>query len=682
MPVVTSTGLGSGLDINNIVTSLVEAEQVPVQQKIDKDALEATEQISALGLLNSSLSSFKSSYSTLSLSSSFSAASISNSHTNLLSVTTDVGADLGSYDLSIEKLAQTHTIASASFTSPNDVIGTGEMTVRFGTYNATDDSFTLNADETVQTITIDSTNNTLSSMRDHINEGNYGVKASVINDGSGYRLVFESSKSGADYALEITTDDDDGTDTNNAGLSQLVFSASDKNMTKTVTAQDAELVMNGLTVTRSDNTVTGLIEGVTLNLLDSSPGESIKLVISRDSSSVEDKIRTLVDSYNTVYAQIYELTKYTGTNEANGVLIGDATVRGIQSTLRSILNSEVDLSGSDIHTFADLGIITTREGTLEIQESTFTSVLSNNINDVADFFTAAGRTTDSQVDFFSSNSLTEAGTYAIEVTQLATQGVLTGTVALGANTTIDADNDTFKVRIDGILSNEISLLQGTYTQSELIAEIQSKINSDSTLLDKGVSVSVTLDGSNQLVITSDAYGSSSSVAFTEVDTDMAAELGLSVASGTEGVDVEGTIDGQTALGDGQFLLSESGNSSGIKVQVTGGATGARGTVTYSPGMVDLLNTTLDAMIDKSISSGSGDIDLSEGIIDTKIDSLYKKLQELDKKDEDLKFRMSKLEARLFEQFNAMDIVVSQLAGTSSFLQGALEALPGYAKDKK
>ncbi len=691
MPAVTSTGLGSGLQVNDIVTAIIDAEKVPVQEKIDRDAELATAQISAFGSINSALSTFKDSYKDLSKTSTYSAVNINSSNTSVLTATAGIGAQTGVFDVEVQAKAQAQSLVSSTFASPNDAIGTGTLTIRYGSYAT--GSFAVNPDTTIQTITIDSSNNTLATLRDSLNaDANNGLSASIINDGSGYRLVLTSDKTGEDYAMEITVADDDGNNTDNtSGLSRLAYDDTTQNLTESVAAQNAKIVMNGITITRNSNEIDSVITGVTLNILDAKPGENIRLNINQDTSTVESEIRAFVDNYNSLISQLNEFTKVDTASGEKGVLVGDATVRGIETQLRGVLNNRLEHLTGSIKSFANLGIFTKRDGTLEINETNsalpkFSEVLKNNIADVADFFTATGTASDAQIDFVSSNSLTKPGTYDVEVTQLATRGTLTGTTV--NNLTIDANNDTFQVRIDGILSNTINLANQTYANlGELVAEMQSKINSDSILLDKGVSVIVSEDA-GKIKIESSQYGSSSSVAFTQVDTNFLADLGIDVQQGTTGVDVAGKIDGVDAFGDGRYLLSETGNSSGIKIEVTGGALGSRGSVSFSEGSTVIMNNLLLSMIDDQISSASGDVNSSSvenappsTLIDSKTDSLYKKLAQLDRQDADLKARMDKYEARLYKQFNAMDAAVAALNATSGSLQSMLDNLPGYSRNK-
>jgi flagellar hook-associated protein 2 len=684
MAAITSTGLGSGLKINDIVTAIVGAEKDPAMKKIDADAKTATDKISAFSALNSALSSFKSSYKELGYSSTYSAVSIKSSDEGILTAKGGIGAETGSFEFKVNQRAQAHTLVSgdaATFSNPNATVGTGTLTLRFGTYNG-DGSFSVNADKTIKTITVDSSNNSLSGLRDTINKGDFGVTASIINDGSAYRLVLTSKETGEANAIELTAADDDGNNTDAGGLSRFAYDATNKNMKQTSVAQNASIEMNGITITRSKNEIDSVIQGVTLNLNGvTEPGKVVKLTIGKDTSTIESQIRAFMDTYNKTASQINDLTKYNGSGSTNGVLIGDATVRNVKSLMRDVLNTQTKDTGSSIRSFADLGLLTKKDGTLELDETKFKAAMSGSVEDISKFFTQAGKASDPQVNYVTNNSLTKPGTYSVEVTQLATQSQLTASTALTFPLTVDADNDAFKVRIDGILSGEIKLAQKPYaTAQDFAAEMQSKINSDSTLSAKAASVKVSVDADGKLQLTSDRYGSRSMVAFTEVDTNFAATFGIGVQQGSDAVDAKGKIDGIDALGDGNTLLSESGNSTGIKVEITGGALGSRGSVTLSQGLTSVMNTVLDGIIDKSISSSKGDMDVSDSLLDGKIDSLYKQLVEGDRRETDLKYRMDKLEARLYKQFNAMDSVVSGLSATMSSLTQSLATLPGYTNN--
>ena len=286
MAAITSTGLGSGLEVNNIVNAIVDAEKVPVQSKIDRDTALATAQISAFGSINSALSTFKDSYKDLSKTSTFSAVSISSSDEDVLTATAGIGAQTGVFDIEVTEKAQAQSLATAAFSSANETLGTGTLTIRFGSYEGA--NFAVNADTTIQNITIDSTNNTLSSFRDSLNaDATNGLSASIINDGSGYRLVMTSDKTGENFAMEIVVSDDDGDNTDNiSGISRLIYNDTTKNVTQTVAANDAKIILNGITITRDSNTIDSVITGVTLELQDTKPGSNIRLNINSDTSTI------------------------------------------------------------------------------------------------------------------------------------------------------------------------------------------------------------------------------------------------------------------------------------------------------------------------------------------------------------------------------------------------------------
>ncbi|MFT6906579.1 MAG: flagellar hook-associated protein 2 [Oleiphilaceae bacterium] len=694
MSSITSTGLGSGLDINSIVTAIVDAEKDPALAKMTQEAGEATAMISAYGLLNSELSSFKSSYKDLGYNSSFAAATSTSSDSAILDATLGFGAEAGQWEFEVKQRAQSHTLVSAvdnAFTEVTDAVGEGIIKLSYGNYSADGSTFTADPDKAFETINISNTidpitgksNNSLEGLRDAINdkESNYSVSASIINDGSNYRLILTSKETGEQSAVELTATDLLGAAIPaGTGLDRFTFSAASKNMTQTVVAQDAEIDMNGISITSETNDVTSVIEGVTLNLNGAEVGKKVSLTIDSDTSKVEDQINAFLENYNNTITKMNELTVFNGVGAVgNGVLNGDSTIRNIQNMMRGVLNTTVDHIEGSIHSFADLGMLTQRDGTLELDKTKFADALKNDLSGVADFFTATGAATDSQISFDSNNSATKPGTYGVEVTQLATQGALAATV--GPGLVMDDTNNSFQIRVDGYESSSIDLNIGTYSSiDELVLDLQSKINSDSNFMDNGISVKI-INDAGKLSISSNKYGSSSTVAFTTTDANFTTNLGFSGSSSVNGLNVAGTIDGNVATGSGQYLSSDSGDSEGIKLLIEGGALGSRGNVTYAEGMTKVMNDLLDGIIDKNISESSGDIESSQGIVDGKIDSFYKKISALEEQEKTLTLRMDKYETRLYKDFNAMDIAVSNMNNTMSYLQSALDALPGYTRDK-
>jgi flagellar hook-associated protein 2 len=282
------------------------------------------------------------------------------------------------------------------------------------------------------------------------------------------------------------------------------------------------------------------------------------------------------------------------------------------------------------------------------------AALNSDPDGVGKLFSAGGDSSDALVSYKRSTVSTKEGDYAINITQAATQGFHTGAVASAL--TIDANNDTFGVKINGVQSGSIALTQKTYaSNNDLAMEIQDRINGDSALKAKGINVAVAYD-TDHFVITSSAYGSGSKVEFTSVDTNTAADLGFSVGNGTDGKDVAGTIGGQEATGFGQLLTGATGNSVGLQVEVRGSATGSRGNVTFSRGIADQLNTTI-----------SGFLDSTTGSISNRTDEINTGIKNIGSQRTATNDRLAALQKRYLTQFNAMDAIVASLKSTGDYL---------------
>ena len=271
MASVSSLGVGSGLDLSSIVTGLVNAERAPAENRLTIRQEDATIKLSAFGALRSSLSLFQGSYTDLKFSSTYNAKQVSLSDESVFSASVGSNADVGNYSVEVIDLAKAQSLASdeaSAFDSVDAAVGSGSLTFSFGTTTTGPYGFTQDTSKATQIITISEANNntTLSGLRDYINDNDFGFRAAIINDGNGYRMVFTSEQTGADNSMQITVDDDDGIDADNSGLSQFAFNPAAQSMTQTVAAQDASLIINGLTITRESNTVSGAIDGITLNL--------------------------------------------------------------------------------------------------------------------------------------------------------------------------------------------------------------------------------------------------------------------------------------------------------------------------------------------------------------------------------------------------------------------------------
>jgi flagellar hook-associated protein 2 len=554
------------------------------------------------------------------------------------------------------------TNAATAFETVDDVVGSGTMTIQYGTTTTEPYAFTADSSKAIETIEVSDANKntTLSGLRDYINQGDYGFSATIVNDGNGYRLTLTSKDTGAANSMEVTVVDDDATSTDNSGLSQLAFNENAQaSMIQTVQSQDATLSINGLEITRDSNTVTGAIDGLTLNLSQADPGNPVTVTVGAGTEDIKSAIVEFVDGFNGLLSNINSLTAYNADSAA-GVLIGDYTVRNITTQIRNVLSTTVSQVSSSFQSLAELGITSDKQGLLEVDNRVLDEALSGNADDVASIFTEQGRASDSGITFLSSSSDTQSGFYSVNITQMATQGEITaGTVN---SLTIDDSNDTFSVNVDGINSRNITLNQGAFADgAELAAHIQAQINNDATLKAVGSSVTVAYDTlNNNFKITSQKFGDDSSVNIISVDTNTASTLGLEVASGTQGVDVAGTINGQSAEGSGQTLTSISGTSRGMVLAITSGAAGSRGSISLTKGITETLDNLLTSFL------------ADDGFISTREEGFNDELEKITELRQKLDDRVSSLEARLVQQFSAMDALISQLNATSSYLTQQLD----------
>lgn len=655
---LSSPGIGSGLDVAGLVSKLMAVEQRPLAQ-LDKQESDYQSKISAYGALKGALSSFQSAVKALSAPAKFSAMKASIADTDIASVAASATAIAGNYSLEVTDLALAHKIKSGTFTSLTSTVGTGTISIEFGTYSL--GVFTPNGDKAAKTIAIDTSSNTLSGVRDAINAAGGGISANIVNDGSGYRLVIASTDSGAENSLKITTDDDDGTDTNTSGLSQLAYDpeaivGSGKNLTQSVAAQDAAFLLDGVSITSATNTVTDAIEGVTLTLLaESAAATPTTVAVSRDISGVKSSIDAFIKAYNDLAKTIKDLSAYNAETKKASVLTGDTALRGVDSLLRETLNTALRYAGGGLTMLSEVGISFQKDGTLAFDSSKLQTVFNDTTKDVATLFASVGKPTDSLIEFTSASSTAEAGAYSVDVTQLATQGTAAGAVTLGGTTTITSGlNDTLTVLIDGVTTT-VTLTAGNYTAAEMAAHLQSKINGADAISSASLGVSVTQSG-GVLTLTSNTYGSPSTAT---VSGGTAQATLFGTTTDTAGLDVAGSIGGVVGTGTGQSL-----NAAGITLKVTGSTSGSRGTLNFAQGFAVLLDKLADKLLasDGSIAGRTEGLQGSIDIIGTRREALQRRLESIEK--------------RYLAQFNALDSLIASMSRTSSFLQQQLSNLPG------
>ena len=462
---ISSPGIGSGLDVRSIVSQLVDAERAPVENRLNRREAGYQAELTAYGSLKSVLSVFQDTLSKLTNYNDFQSLRVSPSDRATVSATATDSAVAGNYSIEVSALAKSQSLASKAFADTSSTVGTGTLTFQFGSYDSGTNTFSPSATQATKTVDISATDNSLVGIRDAVNNAAIGVSASIINDGTGNRLVFNSENSGAENSLNISvTDLSDASNTDNVGLSQLAYdptavAGSGKNMSETVAAKDAAFSVNGLAVTSSSNDVSSVIEGVTLNLKAETTGTPVTVLLSENTSAVTGNVESFVEGYNELMKSINNLTSYNADTGRGSVLQGDSVTRGLTSQVRNILSSAVSGLSGAYRSLADIGITTQSGGTLALDKTKLSDAMAADFSVVGKLFAAAGTVDDPLIRYMDSTADSQVGNYDLNITQLATQGSYAGAPTAGFPLTVDATNNSFVIKADGAESATITLTQ-------------------------------------------------------------------------------------------------------------------------------------------------------------------------------------------------------------------------------
>jgi flagellar hook-associated protein 2 len=658
---VSSPGIGSGLNVNSIVSQLMAVEQQPLT------ALQTAQtgyqaDLSAWGTVQGAISSLQTATQALDNPSQLQSLSANVGDTSQLSASVNSQAVAGSYSIAVNTLAQSQQLISSGFANTTSMVGTGTLTFRFGTYNSTANTFTPNATAAAPSVTIDSSDDTLQGVANAINAAGIGVTATIVNDGSssGNHLVVTSTATGTSNSMQITVADADGNNTDTSGLSQLAYDptaavGSGQNLSQTQAAQDATLSIDGIAVTKPSNTITDAIQGVTLNLTKAAPTTPTTLTVASDSSGITTALNNFVSAYNSLNTTMAGLTAYDASTSTAGLLLGDPTAGALEDRIQSVLAQA--LPSGALTTLEQIGLGVNSDGSLSLNTSTLNAAVAANPNAIAPLFAAVGTPSDNQISYTTSTAATTPGSYAINITQMATQGDAQGSTA--ATTTITTGvNDTLDLTVDGI-SGTVTLSPGTYTAASLAQQLQSQINGVAAFTTAGVSVTVNQTG-GVLDVTSQSYGSSSSV---NINGGNASPGLFGTATSTQGLDVAGTINGTPATGSGQFLTGASGTpAEGLEIQISGGSTGNRGSVVFTRGFADQLNTLLGGYLGSS------------GLLQNATDGINAEITANTAQQTALNTHLASVQANYMAEFTSLDTLISSMNTTQSFLTQQFDAM--------
>ena len=681
---ISAAGLGSGLDIQGLVSQLVAAERQPLERRILSSENKITSDISALGTFKSALSDLRTATTTLSEEALFSQRSVTSSSASKVSVTATGTPVLSTYNIEVSGLAAAQSLAVRDqFSSKTEAVGLGTLTFTRGTTgytahatnnaNDTYDSFLAKAGVASTTITIDSTNNSLAGIRDAINDADFGVSAAILNEGSSFRLLLSSDSQGVENGFSIDVSDSGDSNNNDAnGLSRLAFnsSAGTTNVFQTIAASDASFKVNGLALTSSSNTVTTALDGLSLTLA-ATTTSAVSVAVSDNSVAIKSAVDTFVDGYNEFVAIAKELTAYDAEAGVKGDLLGDFTARTVLNQLRTTLSSAAQGYIGTYSHLAEIGITVTSTGTLAVSDTKLSAALTSNFSDVNAVLTRFAKpSSGSGLDARSFNDIVPNGTYTVAVSSLATSGKVSATVAsAGFPKTVGGSSNELSVSVDGTASGTITLSSGAYANlAELATELRAKINADTTLRAAGKAVTVSVSG-DDIEVRSNSLGSTSTVVMANVGSDTTlATVGLGSLSTTNGTDLVGTIDGAAGVAAGNVLSGAVGsNAAGMAIDVS---STAGGSIVLSNGVANQFFDLLDTVLGQ------------DNPIDSRISNLNSRATKLSEEKVQMERRLAAIEKRYKLQFGALDALLAELTTTGDFLSQQLKNIPVPGASKK
>jgi len=375
---ISSAGIGSGLDVSSIVSSLMAVETQPLT-KLQTVASTMQTKLSAFGQMQSFVSSFRDAAAQLQTASNYAVTTATSSDTTSVGASSTTKAIPGSYAVSVTSLASTQSTVSASgqFSAGTDAVGTGSITISLGTWSTGQTSFTAKSGSTDVVIPIGASENTLAGIRDKINAANAGVSATLVTDATGTRLALQSSATGAANGFRVTVSDDDAANTDALGLSRLAFDppSATTGTTLTQSAANTKASINGIAVETTGSTLSDVVDGMTFNLskVTTTP---VTVSVTRNTDSVKSLVTNFVAAYNALASFLSSATSYDASTKTAALLQGDATTTGLQNQLRSMVAQAGKASGT-FGTLSDIGLEFQKDGRLKVNDTKLSAALSN-----------------------------------------------------------------------------------------------------------------------------------------------------------------------------------------------------------------------------------------------------------------------------------------------------------------
>ena len=767
---ITSSGLSSGINYEQLIQQVQEAQRRPVGILQARQSTYQKE-ITAVASVSTKLSTLLAVASSVNNPANFNVNTVAVGKTtagvSLLTATANSSATKGTYAVSVKQLAQAGKLAANGYVDQN----TSSVASTDGTFK-----FKVGTAGTEYSVAV-SASTTLQSLRDAINAKGGSVTASIINDGTGsnpYRLILATNENGSSNSIIITNNDTTldfankkveaayaftgnsfaGTITSNAGnnytgstnktfLIQAVaggapgaatykysidggltylgyggaaYSATagtntsgggitaataaaaidgsgttnegvqiDFGATGTLVAgdrfsvdvfaptlqagQDAVVVVDGTTYTKSSNIVTDIIQGVTLNLLQADATNGVILSVSASASGALEKIKNFVTAYNEFNTFLNEQLNFNANSTQPSALLGDPTLRAIQKKLKDIISGQIPGLTTGKANLSQIGITSnSKTGALSVDEGALSTAISSDPEGVRKLFLGIGTPSNSAVTFVGLSATTSAGRYGLNITTAPQKAILGGST----DVTFQDLSSTGLTSVEALsfsYSGDYSAAIATTTSFTVSLSAGQRINDITSTLNSAfatnhVGLSASNDG-GRLKITSKDYGAD--VRFTVVsDQAGVTQTGIgSVGRTAQGADIAGTINDHSAKGRGNVLKSNSGfGEDGLSISTESTSTGLFGTIAVTRGAGDRLVSSLAAYTDPTV-----------GILSSKSKGLQGNVDRLKKDIEKFNARVDQEGERFREQLVRLESLLSKFKATSNYLTTQLDKLP-------
>ena len=362
---ITASGLASGLDVDGIVTQLVQAESTPVIQRLARREAQVQADVSAIGAVRGALGGLSDALETLTADGVFARRTASSASPGHFTASAGSTAQASDYDIEVLALAQAQKLASGSFADAQTAVGTGTLNIDVG--------------GSAFEVSIADGSQSLAEIRDAINNAadNTGARASIINDAGGARLILSAEETGLANTLTVTRSGGDG------GLDALVYDPGTlENLSQIQEPLDASIKVETFSYSSASNTVTGAIDGVTLSLVQADPGTTHRLTVGLDSAAIGSALEDFTGKLNAAVEVIANVTAYNATTGSASALQGDAMMRSLSGQLRDIGFGDLGDTNDRFATLSELGIRFDGSGKLSVDRAALDTALADDFDAV------------------------------------------------------------------------------------------------------------------------------------------------------------------------------------------------------------------------------------------------------------------------------------------------------------